>query len=54
MRKVEQIEQQIQELSAEEFTELRNWLLERDWQAWDDQIQVDAKTGCAAGWSREL
>ena len=45
MRKVEHIEQQIQELSADEFAELRNWLLEKDWQAWDVQIDADAKAG---------
>jgi hypothetical protein len=45
MRKVEHIEQQIRELSSAEFVELRNWLLERDWAAWDAQIEADASAG---------
>jgi hypothetical protein len=45
MRKVEQIEQQIRELSAREFSELRDWVLEQDWKAWDAQIENDARAG---------
>jgi hypothetical protein len=45
MRKVEGIEQQIRELSSAEFAELRNWVLERDWVAWDAQIEADASSG---------
>jgi hypothetical protein len=45
MRKVEDIEQQIRELSSAEFAELRNWVLERDWVTWDAQIEADASSG---------
>ena len=45
MRKIEEIEQQIQNLSPEEFAELREWFLEQDWKAWDAQIEIDAKSG---------
>jgi hypothetical protein len=45
MRKVEQIEQQIRELSAREFSELRDWVLEQDWKVWDAQIENDARAG---------
>jgi hypothetical protein len=45
MRKVEELEEQIQKLSREEFAELRNWFLEQDWNAWDVQLEVDAKAG---------
>jgi hypothetical protein len=45
MRKVEQIEQQIRELSAGEFSELRDWVLEQDWKAWDAQVEADARSG---------
>ncbi|MES3007867.1 MAG: hypothetical protein V4751_08865 [Pseudomonadota bacterium] len=45
MRKIEHIEQQIRELSAREFAELRDWVLEQDWQAWDAQIESDSRTG---------
>ncbi len=45
MRKVEHIERQIGELSREEFAELREWVLERDWTSWDTQIEGDAQSG---------
>ena len=45
MRKVEHIEQQIRELSSKEFAELRDWVLERDWAAWDAQIERDLNSG---------
>jgi hypothetical protein len=45
MRKIDEIEQQIQELSREEFAELREWFLEQDWKAWDAQIEADAEAG---------
>lgn len=45
MRKVEQIEQQIRELTAGEFSELRDWVLDQDWKAWDAQIETDARSG---------
>ena len=45
MRKVEQIEQQIRELSAGEFSELCEWVLEQDWKAWDAQVESDVRSG---------
>jgi hypothetical protein len=45
MRKVEQIEQQIRELSAGEFSELREWVLDQDWKAWDAKVESDARSG---------
>jgi len=45
MRKVEQIEQQIRELSADEFSELRDWVLEQDWKTWDAQLEADVGSG---------
>jgi hypothetical protein len=45
MRKVEQIEQEIRGLSAVEFAELRQWVLEQDWVTWDRQIEADAAAG---------
>ena len=35
MRKVEYIEEQIRQLSREEFAELRDWVLEQYWSCWD-------------------
>ena len=45
MRKIEQIEQQIRELSSAEFAELREWVLEQDWLAWDAKIERDSRAG---------
>jgi len=45
MTKVEVLEEQIKTLSPEEFAELRNWLLDRDWENWDRQIERDSAAG---------
>ncbi len=45
MRKVEQLEQQIRELSREEFAELRDWVIAQDWELWDRQIAEDHAAG---------
>jgi hypothetical protein len=45
VRKVEEIEEQIRQLSPEEFAELRQWLLELDWKRWDARIEADTKAG---------
>jgi hypothetical protein len=45
MRKIEEIEQQIKNLSREEFAELREWFLKQDWKAWDAQIEADSTSG---------
>jgi hypothetical protein len=45
MTKVQAIEESINTLSPMEFAELRDWLLERDWEQWDRQIEEDAAAG---------
>lgn len=45
MSKVKRIEHDIEQLSRAEFAELREWILERDWQSWDAQIEQDAQAG---------
>ena len=45
MRKIEHIENQIAELTQAEFAELREWVLERDWAAWDSKIAADGSGG---------
>lgn len=32
-------------LSESEYGEFRQWFLERDWQAWDQQIESDTASG---------
>ncbi|HEX7192070.1 MAG TPA: hypothetical protein VF381_10930 [Thermoanaerobaculia bacterium] len=45
MTKLEAIEEQIQALSPEEMAKLREWLLEREAEEWDQQIERDAASG---------
>lgn len=45
MTRVEEIEAEIEKLSQPELTELRDWLLEKDWDHWDQQIEADAAAG---------
>lgn len=45
MSKVEKILYSIESLSEEEYTQLREWFSERDWEKWDRQIDVDSELG---------
>lgn len=49
MRKPEHIEKEIRELSAAEFAELRDWILEQDWKSWDAQPERDVAEGKLEG-----
>ena len=45
MRKIEDIEQDIEKLSKSELKSFRQWFVEYDAEAWDGQFQADAKAG---------
>jgi hypothetical protein len=45
MSRVQALEGEIEKLTPAEFAELRNWLLERDWENWDRQIERDSASG---------
>ncbi|HHN66160.1 MAG TPA: hypothetical protein ENK09_12445 [Nitrospirae bacterium] len=45
MPKVEDIKQEIEKLSEEEYRQIRNWLLEKDWAKWDEEIERDSAEG---------
>lgn len=45
MDKVEKIEQQIQNLSAEEVSALREWFIAFDTEDWDRQFEADVQAG---------
>ena len=45
MTKLEDIEKAVAELSEEERKNLRAFLDELDWQAWDEQIANDGRAG---------
>ncbi len=35
----------IESLSIGDFSRLREWFIERDWQRWDEQLEADASAG---------
>ena len=45
MGNIENIERQIEALSAEELAQFRAWFVEFDWAAWDRQLDADIKAG---------
>ncbi|MEK6546417.1 MAG: hypothetical protein AABZ28_07780 [Nitrospinota bacterium] len=45
MSKVEEIQSEIESLPEEEYTRLRVWFTERDWEKWDRQIEIDSESG---------
>jgi hypothetical protein len=42
---VNEIKEAISTLPESDFSELRNWLLEKDWEKWDQQIEEDCALG---------
>lgn len=45
MTPVEQIKAEIEALSPEDFVQLRKWIVEKDWELWDQQIEADSAAG---------
>jgi len=45
MSKLEKIQAAIESLSEEEYGRLREWFLEKDWEQWDREIEVDSQSG---------
>ena len=45
MSNVDQIKAAINALPKLEYTQLRQWFSEKDWQLWDQQIQGDSDAG---------
>jgi hypothetical protein len=45
MTSIEQIEQAVASLPLDEYRQFRNWFIERDWAAWDQQIEADSSSG---------
>ena len=40
-----ELETEVERLSEQDYGEFRRWFLERDWQAWDRQIEADSTAG---------
>ena len=45
MRSIEEAIEFIESLPKEDFYKLRNWILEKDWEQWDREIEEDSKSG---------
>ncbi len=45
MSDLEQLEQQVLQLSPEDLAKFRTWFIEIDHQLWDEQIEADAAAG---------
>ncbi|MBM4331805.1 MAG: hypothetical protein FJ117_11385 [Deltaproteobacteria bacterium] len=45
MTKIEEIEHAVDLLPIEEYPQFHKWFLERDWSAWDLQIEADSAAG---------
>ena len=45
MSRVESIQSSILSLSPEEYAQLRQWFVERNWEQWDKQIEEDSASG---------
>ncbi len=45
MTKIEQVISSIELLSEQEFAKLRDWIIERDLERWDRQIERDSEAG---------
>jgi len=45
MTKVEQLQIEIEALPEEDFSRLRRWFAEKDWELWDNQLESDVAAG---------
>lgn len=45
MAKLEHLQSEIESLPAEEFARLRQWFAEKDWQRWDEELELDIAAG---------
>ena len=45
MMKVEQLQIEIEALPEEDFSRLRRWFAEKDWELWDNQLESDVAAG---------
>ena len=45
MSAVSELQKAILDLSQAEYTELRRWLLDEDWERWDREFEEDVRAG---------
>lgn len=45
MTTVQEIEHAIEQLSGDQFAQVHDWIVEKDWEKWDSQIERDSAAG---------
>jgi hypothetical protein len=45
MTKIEELEKEVSALPEKEYSQFRQWFLDRDWEMWDREIEADANEG---------
>lgn len=45
MSRVDEIKSEIETLSDNDFSHLREWLAEKDWEKWDEKIEAHSAKG---------
>jgi hypothetical protein len=45
MRTVQEIERAIEQLPRDQFSQIRDWIVEKDWQRWDAKVERDSAAG---------
>ena len=45
MTTVQEIEHAIEQLPGDQFSEIHAWIIEKDWELWDKQLQQDSVSG---------
>lgn len=45
MTTIQEIERAIEQLPSDQFAKLHDWIVEKDWQRWDAQIERDSAAG---------
>jgi hypothetical protein len=45
MNNIKDIQKEINKLSQEDFNKLRDWILEKEWASWDEEIENDSVSG---------
>jgi hypothetical protein len=45
MSKINELKAVIEALPEDDYTKLRQWFSEKDWQKWDKQIEEDSESG---------
>ena len=45
MTTVQEIKDAIEHLPSSLFSRIHDWIVEKDWEAWDEQVESDSKAG---------